>query len=84
MCGTATLSGKATYMAWDVGTGTYVNTGGIPFTVYASDCNNPGTGNDSFWVRSTGNLTMPGTGSDGAIVISGGNIAIPHTTGKKK
>jgi hypothetical protein len=80
LCGIATFSGKATYMEWI--SGAYVNTGNIVFSVYASDCNNPGTGLDSFWVRSTGKLSMPGTGSGGAITIGGGNIAIPHT-GKK-
>jgi uncharacterized protein len=81
-CGIATFSGKATYMAWDVTAGAYVTSGGITFSVYASDCNNPGTGIDSFWVRSTDKLTMPGTGSGGAVALGGGNIVVPHTVKK--
>jgi hypothetical protein len=80
-CGITTFSGKATYIEWI--SGDYVNSGGINFSIYASDYNNPGTGSNSFWIRSTGKLTMPGTGSGGAVALGAGNIAAPHTTGKK-
>jgi hypothetical protein len=82
-CGIATFSGKATYMTWDPsaneGLGDYVNTGGNPFSVYAEDCNEPGTGVDSFWVRSVDQLLMAKTAPSNAVPIGGGNIAVPHT-----
>jgi hypothetical protein len=82
-CGIATFSGKATYMVWDAAAGSYVTSGGKSFTVYAKDCNNPGTGSDYFWIRSFGSLVMSDTASSYAVILGGGNIAVPHTTGKK-
>jgi hypothetical protein len=81
-CGIATFSGKATYMTWDPsandGIGGYVNTGGNRFSVYAADCNEPGTGVDRFWVRSVDKLVMAKPAATNAVAIGGGSIAIPH------
>ena len=60
----------------------YVNSGGNAFSVYAEDCNNPGSGVDSFWVLSVGNLALPAPAPSNKVQISGGNIAIPHTAKK--
>ena len=85
-CGIATFTGKATYMTWDPaeneGLGGYVNTGGNRFSVYAEDCNDPGTGVDRFWIRGVDNLVMqgkPALTSNVPVRIGGGNIAVPHT-----
>ncbi len=82
-CGIATFSGKATYTAWDASAGAYVTNGGKSFTVYASDCNNPGTGSDTFWIRSVDSLVMADPANTHAVILGGGNIAIAHTIGKK-
>jgi hypothetical protein len=78
-CGVASFSGKATYTKWDAATQSYVTTGNTPFTAYAEDCNNPGTGPDAFWLTSGGSLlSMPGTATANKATLSGGNIAVPH------
>jgi hypothetical protein len=77
-CGIATLSGKATYMTWDSRLGAYANSGGNAFSVYVEDCNNPGSGGDSFWVRSVGNLALPMPAPSNKVQIGGGNIAVVH------
>ena len=77
-CGIATLSGKATYMTWDSRLGAYANSGGNAFSVYVEDCNNPGSGVDSFWVRSVGNLALPMPAPSSKVQIGGGNIAVVH------
>lgn len=77
-CGIATFMGRVTYMMWDDGLGTYLNTGGNPFSVYAKDCNDPGSGFDYFWVLSVGDFVMDKPASSEAIVLGGGNIAVPH------
>jgi hypothetical protein len=78
-CGVASFSGKATYTRWDAATQAYVTTGNTPFTAYAEDCNNPGTGPDAFWLTSGGSLlSMPGTAAANKATLSGGNIAVPH------
>ena len=79
-CGIATFSGKATYTTWI--SGAYVTTGGNTFSVYAEDCNNPGTGIDALWVRSVGNLVLPTPAPSNKVQIGGGNIVVPHTTKK--
>lgn len=76
--GSASFSGKATYMTWDDTLATYVNQGGTSFSVYAYDGNEPGTGTDKLWVRNMGNLVMDGTGNTGAVSLGGGNIVVPH------
>jgi hypothetical protein len=82
--GIASFSGKATYMTWDPeaneGLGEYVNTGGIAFSVYAEDCNQPGIGIDRFWIRAMDKLVMANPAPTNAVTIGGGNIVIPHTT----
>jgi hypothetical protein len=84
-CGIATFNGKATYTAWDAaangGLGAYVGTGNNPFSVYAKDCNNPGTGLDYLWMFAPGVLNMStttGNASVDKVVLSGGNISVPH------
>jgi hypothetical protein len=81
-CGIATFSGKATYMEWI--SGAYVNTGGNLFSSYASDCNEPGSGVDSFWIRSIGQLVLATPAGTNALIVEGGNIFVPHTIGKSK
>jgi len=77
-CSIATFSGKATYKTWDAALRAYVNSGGNAFSVYAEDCNNPGSGVDSFWVRSVGNLALPMPAPSNKVQIGGGNIAVAH------
>lgn len=77
-CGTAQFSGKATYTTWSNTINDYVNTGNNSFTVYAQDCNNPGTGYDWIWVDGPGNLDMPMTAEANKKQLTGGNIAVPH------
>ena len=81
-CGIATFSGKATVKTWDAALGAYVNSGGNAFSVYAEDCNNPGSGVDSFWISGVGNLAMPAPAPSNKAPIGGGNIAVPHTAKK--
>lgn len=83
-CGVATFSGKATYTTWDTPTSQYVTTGSNAFTVYAEDCNNPGTGVDAFWLQSAGAplLSMASPVSTNKATLTGGNIAIPHKPGR--
>jgi hypothetical protein len=80
--GWGTMTGKATY---DDTSDALDKVGGIVFTVYAEDWNEPGTGTDKFWIGLTGYplLTLPSLKpnmTDNAIPINNGNIAIPHTT----
>jgi len=70
--------------AYDAAAGAYVTIGGKSFTVYARDCNNPGTGFDYFWIRSVGSLIMATTSSSNAVMLGGGKIAIPHNPAKSK
>ena len=77
-CGIAQFTGKATYTTWDANTLSYVNSGNNSFTVYAKDCNNPGTGVDSFWMDAPGDLDMPNTAEANKATLTGGNIAVPH------
>ncbi len=89
-CGNATFSGKVTYTTWDPsansGLGGYVSTGGNPFMAYAEDCNNPGSGPDSFLIRSVGAIQMPpdAYSSKVPIAVDRGDIVVPHAAGKKK
>jgi hypothetical protein len=76
-CGVASFNGKATYTYWDGVQ--YVTTGNNSFTVYAEDCNNPGSGIDSFWLSGPGTLNIPGPVSTNKKGLTGGNIAVPHT-----
>jgi len=82
-CGIATFSGKSTYETWDPeaneGLGGYVTLGGIRFSVYVEDCNEPGTGVDKFWVRSMDKLVLEKPAPTNAVTIGGGNIVVPHT-----
>jgi subtilisin family serine protease len=82
-CGIATWNGKSTYTYWDPtansGAGGYVTTGNNPFTAYAEDCNNPGTGVDSMWIGGPGEFAMPTPAGSNKKTLNGGNIAIPHT-----
>ncbi|MDW7753874.1 MAG: MBG domain-containing protein [Brevefilum sp.] len=82
-CGIATFSGKSTYETWDPeaneGLGGYVTLGGIPFSVYVGDCNEPGTGVDKFWVRGMDRLALEKPAPTNAVTIGGGNIVVPHT-----
>jgi hypothetical protein len=82
-CGIATFTGKSTYTAWNGGVGGYVTSGGNAFTVYAEDCNNPGSGVDSIWINGAGNLAMPSPAALNKKPLTGGNIVVPHTPGKK-
>jgi hypothetical protein len=77
-CSVATFIGKATVKTWDPGLGAYVNSGGNAFAVYAEDCNNPGSGVDSFWIRSVGDLALPTPAPSNKVQIGGGNIAVAH------
>ncbi|MFC2023205.1 hypothetical protein ACFLT5_00510, partial [Chloroflexota bacterium] len=81
-CGIATFSGKSTYVTWDPeaneGLGGYVSTGRNRFSVYAEDCNDPGTGVDSFWVRGVDKLVMEMPAYEHSVAIEGGNVAVPH------
>jgi hypothetical protein len=82
-CGIATFSGKSTYETWDPeaneGLGGYVTLGGIRFSVYVEDCNEPGTGVDKFWVQGMDKLVLEKPAPTNAVTIGGGNIAVPHT-----
>jgi hypothetical protein len=82
-CGIATFNGKATYTYWDPsansGAGGYVTTGNNGFTVYAQDCNNPGTGPDSVWIGGPGEFAMPAPAGTNKQTLTGGNISVPHT-----
>ena len=53
--------------------------GGIRFSVYVEDCNEPGTGVDKFWVQGMDKLTLEKPAPTNAVIIGGGNIAVPHT-----
>jgi hypothetical protein len=85
--GWGVMTGKATY---DDTADLIDQVGGVGFTVYAEDWNEPGTLQDKFWVQvnnPTGPayLTLPAPNAAphlDAIPINGGNIAIPHTSGK--
>jgi len=82
--GWGVMTGKATY---DDTADAIDQVGGIGFTVYAEDWNEPGTLQDKFWVQvsnPTGPayLTLQSPSSTYATPINGGNIAIPHTSGK--
>jgi hypothetical protein len=83
-CGQAQFSGKSTYTNWDPtlnnGDGGYVTTGNNSFTLWAQDCNNPGTGPDSIWIGGPGDLNNGGNASTNAATLGGGNIVVPHTT----
>jgi hypothetical protein len=85
-CGTASFNGKSSYTTWDPsansGAGGYVTTGNNAFTVYAEDCNNPGTGVDSIWISGPGDLNMPSPASSNKKTLTGGNISVPHTPKK--
>jgi hypothetical protein len=82
--GWGVMTGKATY---DDTADAIDQVGGIGFTVYAEDWNQPGTLQDKFWVQvnnptGPGYLTLPSPSSTNAIPINGGNTTIPHTSGK--
>jgi hypothetical protein len=81
-CGIAQFSGKATYTTWSSSIDDYVNSGNNSFTVYAKDCNNPGTGLDYIWIDGPGNLDMPMPATDNLKALTGGNIAVPHKPGR--
>jgi hypothetical protein len=81
-CSSATFSGKGTYRTWDLAAGGNANSGGNAFSVYAEDCNNPGSGVDSFWISSVGNLALPTPAPSSKVQIGGGNIVVPHTAEK--
>ena len=84
-CGVATFNGKATFSTWDPtlngGLGAYVSSGNNTFSVYAEDCNNPGTGLDYFWVFGPAPVNMQtpnGSPSVDKLPLTGGNIQVPH------
>ena len=77
--GTVSFSGKATYTDLSLET-----TGNYSFAMYAEDWNEPGSGNDFFWVRvkngtvSADGLYISETAKDNLQQVVHGNIAIPH------
>ena len=85
--GWASFTGKATYLqpGWTNAVGNY------SFTVYVEDNNEPGTGNDKFWieVKNPSNtkvddlsMSKTPTAAANAQTLLGGNIVVPHTRGK--
>ena len=79
-CGVATFGGKSSYMVWDPVAKVYTTTGGILFSVVASDCNQPGNGFDT--IKISGGA--PDFQMASAATLSGGNIVVPHTASTKK
>jgi hypothetical protein len=85
--GTASFSGKCTYIGPDSALDTYgqpINEGGLQFTTYVEDWNEPGTGIDKFWFNVLGkaftldsNDNKMDTGE--LQQIGGGNIIVPHS-----
>lgn len=79
-CGVASFGGKSSYTIWDPVAKVYTTTGGVAFSVVASDCNQPGNGFDT--------IKISGGAADFqmaiAATLSGGNIVVPHTAGTKK
>ncbi len=85
--GWASFTGSATYQEpnWTDAVGNY------SFTAYVEDNNEPGTGNDNFWIEvknkaktvvSPLSLSKDKYGHAIAVPILGGNIVVPHTRGK--
>jgi hypothetical protein len=79
--GKASFSGKATYLA----PGMLEAEGNHGFTVYVEDRNEPGSGNDRFWVEARAKdgspipaMSLAEPAYDNAVDIGGGNIVAPH------
>jgi hypothetical protein len=79
--GWASFSGKSTYFepGWLVPVGNY------EFIVYVEDRNEPGSGNDRFWIEvrdKDGNLvsgmSLASPATTNAEQLKGGNIVVPH------
>jgi hypothetical protein len=82
MCGWATFNGKSTYLepGWPEPEGNH------EFIIYVEDCDEPGNGNDHFWLTvldRNGNvvnaLSMSSPTADNTEILQGGNIVVPHT-----
>lgn len=85
-CGWASFSGKSTYLE----PGRTEPEGNHEFVTYVEDCDNPGTGTDSFWVEmhdKDGNviddMSMPREAYDNIEELEGGNIVVPHKPKRK-
>ena len=87
--GWVSFNGKATYLdsSWPNAS----PVGNYSFTLYVEDNNEPGTGNDNFWMEckdSSGNiiddmsLSKVPHAADNALSLMGGNIVVPHSRGK--
>jgi VCBS repeat-containing protein len=81
ICGWASFSGKSTYLE----PGMPEPEGNHEFVAYVEDCNEPGTGVDSFWIEvhdKDGDvinaLSMLRDAYDNAETLNGGNIVVPH------
>ena len=96
--GIASFSGKCTYVGPDSPLDSYglpETEGGLQFTAYVEDWNEPGTGADEFWFNVFGkefSLDLDGDNrvdstSDPAtnelISLGGGNVVVPHTPSEK-
>jgi hypothetical protein len=79
--GWASFSGKATYLqpGWEEAEGNH------GFTAYVEDRDEPGSGNDRFWIEARDKdgsvilvMSLDGPAPGNATAIQGGNIVVPH------
>jgi len=49
------------------------------FLVYVEDHDEPGAGNDKFWIQIDGGISMNSGSEDNTELLKGGNIAVPHS-----
>jgi hypothetical protein len=73
--GWASFSGKSTYFA----PGMEQPEVNHEFVVYVEDHDEPGTGNDEFWIQIDGGISMNSGSEDNTELLRGGNIVVPHS-----